>query len=362
MKKPLQKEGKLFQLMKISLVQLFLAVIFAGFTHARDASAPLTSPSVSFPVVIQPDRQITGTVTDESGAGLPGVSILVEGTSKGTTTLSDGTYNISVSDGSTTFVFSFVGYLLPQVEVSYVTEIAGGGTALSTNFLSEANTFVLGNNTLQAVQNMGGQAREQAYLALNDLAILKKKAIDSNAPTYAGIADVLRALNLAALSDWFGDIPYSEALRSDIVNPAFDKSSNIYPEIQKILDEAIVNLRKDSGPLAPNVDDLIFNGNKALWIKTAYGLKARLYSRLSNVDPTGSANNALSAIGQSFSSDAENFVFSKFTDLLKITDPTGRPNRIPYPVSEVTRNTSTPTDIDNISTFEARTKVFWAKK
>ena len=440
--------------------------------------------------------------------------------------------------------------ILPQVEVSYVTEVAGGGTALNTYFLAELNTFVLGNNALQAVQGMGGQAWEQGYLALTDLAILKQKAIESNAPTYAGIADVLRALNLAALSDWFGDIPYSEALRSDIVNPSFDKSDSIYPEIQKILDEAIANLEKDSGPLAPKTDDLIFGGNKSLWIKTAYGLKARLYNRLSNLDPTGSANNALTAITKSFSSDAENFVFNKFSDvntngnpfsvsqnsqpqssvgngiyntmasfsptgkaeddpraniwftkvkgqilaapngtarpdfgeprldgafyskpeifkyfkapmslltftelkfieaeanlrlnntskaydayrtavslalghagdfnqavklstaqintylqfekvspgaekltlqdiifqkyiyfyqyqpleayndvrrtaLLKVTDPTGRPNRIPYPVSEVTRNTKTPTDIDNISTFEPRTKVFWAKK
>ncbi|CAG5002519.1 hypothetical protein DYBT9275_02910 [Dyadobacter sp. CECT 9275] len=204
--------------------------------------------------------------------------------------------------------------ILPQVQMSYVTEVAGGSTALNAYYLSEANTFVLGNNVLKDVQGLGSQVWGQAYSALNDLAIVKKKALESEAYTYAGIADVLRAFNLAALTDLFGDIPFKEALRDDIVNPSFDPSQEIYAEIQKMLDEAIINLEKEPGPVAPKTDDMFFAGNRALWIKTAYGLKARLYNRLSNVDGTGSANNALAAIAKSFSSDAENLIFSKFAD------------------------------------------------
>ncbi len=204
--------------------------------------------------------------------------------------------------------------ILPQVQVSYVTEVAGGGTALSAYYLSEANTFVLGNNALQNAQGMGSQVWDQAYLALNDLDIIKLKALESEAYTYAGIADVLKAFNLAALSDLFGDIPYKEALKNDIINPSFDSSAEVYAEIHKILDEAISNLGKDSGVLAPATDDMFFAGNKGLWIKTAYGLKARLYNRLSNVDGNGSATNALAAISKSFASDAENLIFTKFAD------------------------------------------------
>ena len=204
--------------------------------------------------------------------------------------------------------------ILPQVQVSYVTEVAGGSSALNSYYLSEANTFVLGNNVLKDVQGLGSQVWGQAYLALNDLAIVKRKALESNAFMYAGIADVLKAFNLAALTDLFGDIPLKEALRDDIVNPSFDPSPEIYNEIHKILDEAIVNLEKDPGPVVPKTDDMFFGGNKALWIKTAYGLKARLYNRLSNLDASGSANNALAAIAKSFSSDSENLAFSKFAD------------------------------------------------
>ncbi|GAA4394491.1 TonB-dependent receptor [Nibrella viscosa] len=57
------------------------------------------------------DRTITGLVTDEKGEGLPGVSILVKNTNRGTTSDTDGRYRITVPDGPATLVFSYVGYL-----------------------------------------------------------------------------------------------------------------------------------------------------------------------------------------------------------------------------------------------------------
>lgn len=56
------------------------------------------------------DRTITGKVTDEQGGGLPGVSVVVKGTQKGTTTDAEGNYSLSIPEGSVTLVFSFVGY------------------------------------------------------------------------------------------------------------------------------------------------------------------------------------------------------------------------------------------------------------
>lgn len=54
-------------------------------------------------------RTITGTVTDESGAGLPGVTIVEKGTVNGTVTNVDGNYSIQISQSTQTLVFSFVG-------------------------------------------------------------------------------------------------------------------------------------------------------------------------------------------------------------------------------------------------------------
>ncbi|MCY1723277.1 SusC/RagA family TonB-linked outer membrane protein [Prolixibacteraceae bacterium Z1-6] len=53
-------------------------------------------------------QKVTGTVTDEDGAGIPGVSIIQKGTSRGTITNIDGEYSIDVP-GEATLVFEFVG-------------------------------------------------------------------------------------------------------------------------------------------------------------------------------------------------------------------------------------------------------------
>ena len=55
------------------------------------------------------EQTISGTVTDDSGLPLPGVNVLIEGTSTGTQTDFDGKYTIQASEGET-IVFSYVGF------------------------------------------------------------------------------------------------------------------------------------------------------------------------------------------------------------------------------------------------------------
>src|SRR6218665_2564196 len=63
-------------------------------------------------------RQVTGKVTSqEDGAGLPGVNVLVQGTSKGTTTDVEGNYSIDLLDSENTLVFTFVGFNTSTVQI-----------------------------------------------------------------------------------------------------------------------------------------------------------------------------------------------------------------------------------------------------
>ncbi|GAB3828699.1 hypothetical protein GCM10028895_42550 [Pontibacter rugosus] len=56
-------------------------------------------------------KTVTGTVTDQSTAQpLPGVAVIVKGTTVGTTTGADGTYSISVPANSNTLEFRFIGF------------------------------------------------------------------------------------------------------------------------------------------------------------------------------------------------------------------------------------------------------------
>ena len=63
------------------------------------------------------DQTISGKVTGDDGQALAGVSIVVKGTTRGTTTGGDGTYRLAVPDGRAVLLFSFVGYLTQEVEV-----------------------------------------------------------------------------------------------------------------------------------------------------------------------------------------------------------------------------------------------------
>ncbi|MEQ9231852.1 MAG: SusC/RagA family TonB-linked outer membrane protein, partial [Cyclobacteriaceae bacterium] len=68
-------------------------------------------------------RTVSGKVTDESGEGLPGVNVVIKGTTTGVTTDLDGNYQISVPDDNTVLVFSSVGMATQEVTVGAQTVI-----------------------------------------------------------------------------------------------------------------------------------------------------------------------------------------------------------------------------------------------
>ena len=73
---------------------------------------------VAFLPAIAQNQTITGKVTDaKDGSSLPGVTVVVKGSTKGTLSKSDGTYAIEAPSGSTV-VFSFMGYLSKEIIVS----------------------------------------------------------------------------------------------------------------------------------------------------------------------------------------------------------------------------------------------------
>ncbi|PWJ57935.1 TonB-linked SusC/RagA family outer membrane protein [Dyadobacter jejuensis] len=76
------------------------------------ASTEINAPQASY------QWTVTGTVTDESNLPLPGVSIAIKGTAKGTTTGVDGTYSLQLPEQAAVLVFSYVGFLPSEVSVT----------------------------------------------------------------------------------------------------------------------------------------------------------------------------------------------------------------------------------------------------
>ncbi|WNH08079.1 carboxypeptidase-like regulatory domain-containing protein [Thalassobellus suaedae] len=62
------------------------------------------------------EKTISGTVSDGSGLPLPGATVLIKGTTTGTSTDFDGKYSIKANTGAT-LVFSFVGYTTKEIAI-----------------------------------------------------------------------------------------------------------------------------------------------------------------------------------------------------------------------------------------------------
>lgn len=124
-------------------------------------------------------------------------------------------------------------------------------------------------------------------------------AID--APHYNAIAKILMANSLGMLTQFFGDVPYSDAFQGfeGNVTPEYDTQQEIYATIQRLLDEAIVQLAADPGITVPGADDLIYGGNPELWTKAAWAHKARYYMHLSEKGQEN-VQNALAAAQNAF--------------------------------------------------------------
>ena len=68
-------------------------------------------------------KEVTGKVTDDTGQPLPGVTIIVKGTTNGTISVSDGSYSVSKVPDDAVLVFSFIGMLTQEITVGNQTNI-----------------------------------------------------------------------------------------------------------------------------------------------------------------------------------------------------------------------------------------------
>ena len=111
---------------------------------------------------------VTGTLSDESGAPLPGVSVVVEGTTLGVSTDFDGLYAIETESADAVLVFSYIGFVTQKVPV-------GGNSSIDVTMNEDVQNLeevvVVGYGTQKkatltgAVSSVGGDELEKASTA-----------------------------------------------------------------------------------------------------------------------------------------------------------------------------------------------------
>lgn len=111
-------------------IETVLNTLFAGTNVAytiRDRLVVLSTPEIigytNQTVLQQPQRTVSGKVTDFSGSPLPGVTVVVKGTTQGTVTNADGDYTLTNIPEDATLVFSFVGMRTQEMIVRSQTNI-----------------------------------------------------------------------------------------------------------------------------------------------------------------------------------------------------------------------------------------------
>jgi len=97
----------------------------------KDRQIILTTANLEM-VVSEQQKSVSGKVTDSSGASLPGVAVIVKGTTSGSITDSNGSYSISNVPMDATLQFSFVGMKMQEIAV-------GGKTTINVKL--EEETF-----------------------------------------------------------------------------------------------------------------------------------------------------------------------------------------------------------------------------
>lgn len=96
---------------------------------------------------------VQGIVTDsETGEPLPAVNVFVQGTTIGTSTEVDGTYELSVPDDSEVLVFRYIGYVTQEVVIDGRTEV---NVLLEPDVLAFGDVVVVGYGTQQRTEISG---------------------------------------------------------------------------------------------------------------------------------------------------------------------------------------------------------------
>ena len=101
---------------------------------------------------------VQGKITDDSGEAIPGVSVTVKGTQRGTITNVEGTYSINTV-GNATLVFSFLGYVSQDVPINNRSTI---NVSLKTDTKALEEVVVVGYGTQRKVETTGSIASVKA--------------------------------------------------------------------------------------------------------------------------------------------------------------------------------------------------------
>lgn len=125
---------------------LFLFLSLMIFQYSSASAPAAVKDANESKSIEQSNITVKGTIKDETGEPLSGVSIVVKGTTTGTISDLDGAYTITVPNSNSTLVFSFIGFHTQQI-------VVGGKTSIDVVLVEDAKALeevvVVGYGTMR---------------------------------------------------------------------------------------------------------------------------------------------------------------------------------------------------------------------
>ena len=207
--------------------------------------------------------------------------------------LTDNPNALSPSQADASFFLNSI-----QVDFAFWVNTMGdrGGELTRVNYMSGRNY-----NTIYSPDSWNGVWSSAYRGMLEDIRLMNILAEEAGLTYQRGMGKVFQAYILLTLVDYFGDVPYSEALQGSegVLNPVADSGQSVYSAAIAILDSAIADF--NAGGTASN--DFFYGGDASKWIKAANSIKKK--ALLNTGDYAG-----YNAISNYISSPADDFQFA----------------------------------------------------
>jgi hypothetical protein len=191
----------------------------------------------------------------------------------------------------------------------------------------DEDRFVVRDETMQGMWNTWYAS------PLKDIATIIGKAEATNRPNEAAVGYVLKSWSFGVMTDVWGDLPYSEALRAEegTFMPRYDSQQEVYAGIFAELKKAAEMINTGASGF-PAANDLIYQGNMARWQAFANSLRLRHAMRLTRVDPARARTEFEAGLAGPGGVIASNEAEAKLVYLAS------SPNRNPFFENQITRN------------------------
>jgi Starch-binding associating with outer membrane len=230
---------------------------------------------------------------------------------------------------------------------------------------------------LTRITNMFGRTYDNAYSpssqdnewsesyqdVLKNIRLMNTKAESKGLKYHIAMGQVLEAYTIVNLVDFYGDIPYSEALGTNL-SPKVDSGSQVYESAILLLDKAIANFT-GSSLTTNNFNDFYYNKDWTKWIKLANTIKMKIYLQKRLVDPSAVGKfNTIVASGNYIQTIQEDFQYDYGTN---VNNPDSRSelfvdNYLPTGTTEYQSNSFMDYMQSNKSISDPRMKFFFYRQ